>query len=290
MKITIPSPGWWPSGGAINSCARADQRRLQIALNFMRMAADNTYLVDKKTVHGPKIEELDIVLKELIIEGGEKVVIFSQWRLMAELVEGVLNKNGIGYVCLHGSVPSKQRKDLMSKFKDDPACKVFLSTDAGGVGLNLQSGSVVINMDIPWNPAVLEQRIGRVHRLGQSKTVRVINFVTTASIEERILDLLKFKKSLSTGVLDSGGEDVVMMGDSQLKRFMQSVETMTDKLEKTDQALESQERREAEQDETAARSEEQVGTKGAASAAAAGKQPAKGWNNSAAFLPVAHNS
>ena len=89
-------------------------------------------------MHGPKTEELDIVLKELIIEGGEKVVIFSQWLLMAELVEGVINKNGIGYACLHGGVPSKQRKDLMSKFKDDPACKVFLSTDAGGVGLNLQ--------------------------------------------------------------------------------------------------------------------------------------------------------
>ena len=262
----------------------ADQRRLQIALNFMRMAADNTYLVDKKTVHGPKTEELDIVLKELIIEGGEKVVIFSQWRRMAELVEGVLNKNGIGYVCLHGGVPSKQRKDLMAKFKDDPACKVFLSTDAGGVGLNLQSGSVVINMDIPWNPAVLEQRIGRVHRLGQSKTVRVINFVTTASIEERILDLLKFKKSLSTGVLDSGGEDVVMMGDSQLKRFMQSVETMTDKLEKADQALESQERQEAAQDETAARLKEQAEAKGAASAATGAEAAGKGLEQLGSLL------
>jgi len=105
----------------------------------------------------------------------------------------------MGYVHLNGSIPSKKRKDLMSRFREDPSCMVFLSTDAGGVGLNLQSGSVVINMDIPWNPAVLEQRIGRVHRLGQRKTVRVINFITSASIEERILDLLKFKKSLFAG-------------------------------------------------------------------------------------------
>jgi SNF2 family DNA or RNA helicase len=184
--------------------SEADQRRMQIALSMMRMAADNTYLVDKKTVHGPKLEELAVLLRELIIEGGEKVVIFSQWLRMTELVERVLAENGIAYVHLNGMVPSKDRKELMTRFREDRACMVFLSTDAGGVGLNLQSGSVVINMDIPWNPAILEQRIGRVHRLGQRRQVRVVNFVTKASIEERILDLLRFKNSLFAGALDEG--------------------------------------------------------------------------------------
>ena len=219
----------------------ADQRRLQIALNFMRMASDNTYLVDKKTVHGPKIEELEILLKEIVIEGGEKVVIFSQWLRMTELVERILERNNIGYVHLNGSVPSKQRGGLMQKFREDPECKAFLSTDAGGVGLNLQSGSVVINMDIPWNPAILEQRIGRIHRLGQRRTVRVINFVTSASIEENILDLLKFKKSLFAGALDTDGENIVMVGESQLKKFMQSVETITENIEKAEPAAQVEE-------------------------------------------------
>jgi SNF2 family DNA or RNA helicase len=218
----------------------ADQRRLMIALTKMRMAADNTYLVDKKTVHGPKIEELEIILEEVLGEGGDKVVIFSQWLRMTELVERILNRNKIGYVHLNGNVPTKQRKNLMVRFKEDPSCQVFLSSDAGGVGLNLQSGSVVINMDIPWNPAVLEQRIGRVHRLGQHKTVRVINFVSSASIEERILELLKFKKSLFAGVLDQDGENVVMIGESQLKRFMQSVETLAENLEKAGPSIEKQ--------------------------------------------------
>jgi SNF2 family DNA or RNA helicase len=222
----------------------ADQRRLRIALNYMRMAADNTYLVDRKTVHGPKIDELDILLKEIVIEGGEKAVIFSQWLRMNELVEQVLHKNGIRYVHLNGGIPSRQRKELMSRFKEDPDCMVFLSTDAGGVGLNLQSGSVVMNMDIPWNPAVLEQRVGRVHRLGQRKAVRVINFVTASSIEERILGLLKFKKSLFAGALDRDGEDVVMLGGSLLKRFMDSVETITADLPKTGPTLEDREERE----------------------------------------------
>lgn len=127
--------------------------------------------------------------------------------------------------------------------------------------MNLQSGSVVINIDIPWNPAILEQRIGRVHRLGQRRSVRVVNFVSKASIEERILDLLKFKKSLFSGALDEGGEDVVMIGESQIKRYMQTVEAATENLEKTDSLYEAEDqieetrdmeavdRKEAEQEE-----------------------------------------
>ena len=91
----------------------------------------------------------------------------------------------------------------MEKFRNDPACKVFLSTDAGGVGLNLQSASVVVNFEPPWNPARLEQRIGRVHRLGQSRPVHVIHMLTEKSIEERVWETLRLKKSLFAGVFDS---------------------------------------------------------------------------------------
>jgi len=210
---------------------------------------------------------MEELLKEVVIEGGEKAVIFSQWLRMTELVEHILQRNRIGYVHLNGSVPSKQRKGLMSQFREDPECKVFLSTDAGGVGLNLQSGSVVINMDIPWNPAVLEQRIGRSHRLGQHKTVRVMNFISSASIEERILGLLKFKRSLFAGALDQDGEDVVMLGESQMKRFMQSVEAVTENLQKSDPELELQKQKEEEQDIKAADEKEKAIEKGVAATA-----------------------
>jgi superfamily II DNA or RNA helicase len=236
----------------------ADQRRMQIALAMMRMAADNTYLVDHTTVHGPKIEELEILLKELVVEGGEKAVVFSQWLRMTELIENMLERNGIGYAHLNGGVPSKNRGALMKRFKEDPACKVFLSTDAGGVGLNLQSGSIVVNMDIPWNPAVLEQRIGRVHRMGQDRTVRVVNFVSRASIEERILELLRFKKSLFAGVLDEDGANVVMVGEVGMEKFIQSVEEAVAPLAPPDPELERQERIEAAADEQAAEMRERA--------------------------------
>jgi len=92
----------------------------------------------------------------------EKVVVFSQWERMTRLVRQELESRQVGYAYLHGGIPSRKRKPLLDDFRDNADCRVFLSTDAGGVGLNLQSASLLVNLDIPWNPAVLEQRIGRM--------------------------------------------------------------------------------------------------------------------------------
>lgn len=200
-----------------------DRKRLMIALNCMRMLADSTYILDEESRHDTKIDELMHILDDVFDTGTEKSVVFSQWERMTRLVQAQLESRGIGFVHLHGSVPSRKRAGLLSTFRDDPACRVFLSTDAGGVGLNLQSASIVVNLDLPWNPAVLEQRIGRVYRHGQGKPVSVVNLISRGSIEERMLDVLKFKSSLFSGVFD-GGETEVMMGESTFKRFMRDVE------------------------------------------------------------------
>jgi superfamily II DNA/RNA helicase len=96
----------------------------------------------------------------------------------------------------------------MARFRKDPDCRVFLSTDAGGVGLNLQAASAVVNFEPPWNPARLEQRIGRVHRLGQTHPVQVVHLLTEQSIEERVWETLKLKKALFTGLFDSTTDEV----------------------------------------------------------------------------------
>ncbi len=134
----------------------------------MRMLCNSTFLFDKKTNHSPKLEEFREIIRELAIEEGRKVVVFSEYERMTHLAGKELEKLGIGFVSLHGGVPSRKRGALMEKFRRDAECRVFLSTDAGGVGLNLQAASAVINFEPPWNPARLEQRIGRVHRLGQA--------------------------------------------------------------------------------------------------------------------------
>ena len=206
--------------------SETDQRILMIALQNMRMSCNSTYLLDKKTDYGIKADELISVLEEVFEQPDAKVVIFSQWLGTHEILLGRLKSSKRNYVLFHGRIPGPKRNDLIRQFKNNPDCQVFLSTDAGGVGLNLQNASVVINMDLPWNPAVLEQRIGRIHRLGQHRPVRVVNFVSQGTIEHGMLSLLSFKQSLFSGVLDKG-KDEVFLGGTRLKRFMDSVDNAT---------------------------------------------------------------
>ena len=201
-----------------------DQRRLQCALQNMRMACNSTFLLDHETDHGHKVDELMTLLDELFEDPSAKAVVFSQWLGTHELIQRRLAQRQWGHVLFSGSVPGDKRGALVAQFHDDPDCRLFLSTDAGGVGLNLQhAAAVVVNMDMPWNPAVLEQRIGRVHRMGQSRGVQVVNFIGQGSIEEGMLSVLAFKKSLFAGVLDGGEAEVFLQG-TRLSQFMKSVE------------------------------------------------------------------
>lgn len=206
--------------------SEADQRRLMIALQAMRMACDSTYLLDGTTDSGVKAGEVVALLGDLLETPETKVVIFSQWVRMHELLSRRLRARGWEHVVFHGSVPGPQRPALLARFREDPRCRAFLSTDAGGVGLNLQHATAVINVDLPWNPAVLEQRIGRVHRLGQRRPVQVVHLIAQGTIEEGMLSLLGFKRSLFAGVLD-GGETEVFLQGGRLQRFMESVEKVT---------------------------------------------------------------
>ncbi|MEH7879337.1 DEAD/DEAH box helicase [Rhizobium laguerreae] len=203
-----------------------DQRRLTCALQNMRMSCNSTYLLDQQTDHGVKADELAALLDELFADPEAKAVVFSQWTRTHDIVIRRLEARGIGYVSLHGGVPSEKRPALVERFRNDPTCRVFLSTDAGSTGLNLQNASTLVNMDLPWNPAILEQRIARIHRIGQARPVRVINFVSKGTIEEGMLSVLAFKRSLSAGILD-GGLGEISLGGSRLNRFMKEVENVT---------------------------------------------------------------
>jgi SNF2 family DNA or RNA helicase len=200
-----------------------ERQKLLINLNCMRMVCDSTYILNPHTNHGHKIKEITGIIEELTENPENKVVIFSQWKRMFELLIKELQKRKILYEYLNGDLPASQRKIIIEKFKEDPDVKIFLSTDAGGVGVNLQSANILINIDLPWNPAVLEQRIGRIYRLGQKKHINVFNFISKGTIEHRILYLLDFKKSVFTGVIEEEGKDEVM-----LEGFMDSVRALTE--------------------------------------------------------------
>jgi SNF2 family DNA or RNA helicase len=200
-----------------------DRKRLLLLLSQMRMVCDSTFILDQKSRHDTKIEEAINIVKELKENGGTKIVIFSQWERMTHLICSELDKLDIGYSNLNGNVSSVGRKELLERFTDDDHCLVFVSTDTGSVGLNLQMASVLINLDIPWNPSVLEQRIARIHRIGQQNNVQVINLIAEQTIEERMLSTLDFKSSVAQGVLDSGA-DTVFLDHKKVDKLMASVD------------------------------------------------------------------
>ncbi len=207
----------------------ADLQQIQLLLANMRMVCDSTFLIDKETNYSPKLYELRYVLEEQmgIQEGGKKIIIFSEWVTMLGLIGEMLNSIGITYVQLSGKVAVKNRQALVKKFEDDPSCQVFLSSEAGGVGLNLQMADTVINFELPWNPGKKNQRIGRIDRLGQrSKHLTVVNFITNDSIESRIADGLTLKQSLFDGVLNQGNRidsvDFSTKGRSQFLKQLDS--------------------------------------------------------------------
>jgi len=180
-----------------------DLLRLQKALLLARMNADSTFLVDK---HAPgfssKLERLQELLEELAAEDERKVVLFSEWTTMLTLIERQIKRLKLDYVRLDGSVPQKKRQQLVHQFQRDPTCRVFLTTNAGSTGLNLQAANTVINVDLPWNPSVLEQRIARAHRMGQKNPVQVYLLVTEGTIEEKLLATLSAKHDLALAALD----------------------------------------------------------------------------------------
>ena len=235
-----------------------DRKRILACLVNLRMICDSLFLFDKQTRLSPKLDEFAELLPELLGDpnpspgpsperGGEedpappsllgkgagrlgtphKAVVFSQWETMVFEAAKVLDSLGIGYAILHGGLSGKERKEALKHFAGDSACKVFLSTDAGGTGLNLQNADTVVNLELPWNPAVLEQRIARVHRMGQSQPVRVINFVTRGTIEERVLRTLNSKQALFDGLF-SGDDDDFAFEATNASGFLDAMRGLID--------------------------------------------------------------
>jgi len=169
-----------------------------------RSAADDAL---RATLSSPKLDEFREIVRRIAIDQGRRIVVFSQWRRMLKLahwaVTDVLAEHGLRGVFFTGHESQSRRTHNVVDFHDDPDTRILFASDAGGVGLNLQrAASCVVNLELPWNPAVLEQRIGRIYRIGQKDPIDVFKLVSTGSIEERIAGLVSDKRALFEGLFD----------------------------------------------------------------------------------------
>jgi superfamily II DNA or RNA helicase len=181
-----------------------------------------------KGLFAPKLSELRQLVRQIVLEQGRRVVVFSQWRRMlalahwavADLLAGERLRAGF----FTGAEGQRRRTQNIVEFHDDLSFRMLFTSDAGGVGLNLQrAANCVINLEIPWNPAVLEQRIGRIYRLGQKQPIDVYNLVCEAGIESRIAALVGSKQAFFKGLFD-GDSDTVDFG--QASNFLAKVQKL----------------------------------------------------------------
>ncbi len=224
-----------------------DLLRLRQALLMCRLSANSTFLVNKqKPAFSSKLERLTELFDQLFEESDRKVVLFSEWTGMLDLIEPLLTSRKLPFVRLDGSVPQARRAQLVNEFQTNPECKLFLTTNAGSTGLNLQAANTVINVDLPWNPAVLDQRIARAHRMGQSRPVQVFILITEGTLEESLLATIMNKRDLALAALDADSDvnQIVMKSNSEdLKRRLEillgaKADAPVDESQKLDRVIE----------------------------------------------------
>lgn len=211
---------------------KEEQERLMMYLLKARQACNAAELCDPKRGKqgSPKLDELEALVSEIAEEQSGKILIFSEWVKMLELASARLDRLGIRYEMLHGGIPTDKRPALLDRFRSDPEVRVLLSTDAGGVGLNLQAASFVVHLDLPWNPARLDQRSARAHRLGQTRGVLVTYLCSEAGIERGIEGTLGRKRAMRDAALEMTSQEEVIEVPSfsvfmrQMRQVLEQVE------------------------------------------------------------------
>ena len=157
-----------------------------------------------------KLERLLEMINE-ILEDGEKLLIFTQFKQMGDLLKFIIEKRyGFNVGWFHGGVPEKKRREIVDDFQSedlDSSPILILSLRAGGTGLNLTQASTVFHYDRWWNPAVEDQATDRAYRIGQEKNVNVYKFIALGTIEEKIDKMLEEKRNLADKILSSTGEN-----------------------------------------------------------------------------------
>lgn len=181
-------------------------------LSTLKQICDHPCLINKQFDEFYKHQsgkwDLFVELLQETRDSGQKLVVFSQYLDMLNLIEKYLKEQNIGFAGIRGS--TRNRKEMLDRFKQDPACVVFVaSLQAAGVGVDLVSASVVIHYDRWWNPARENQATDRVHRIGQNRGVQVFKLVTKNTIEEHIHKLIEKKQVLMEGVIEFTDQDQI---------------------------------------------------------------------------------
>jgi len=160
-------------------------------------------------------------LTDVILAGGESMLVFTQYTQMATLLQSHLDARGIGSLFLHGGVPVRRREEMVQRFQAGEVPVFLLSLKAGGTGLTLTRATHVLHYDRWWNPAVEDQATDRAYRIGQDRPVQVHRLIAEGTLEDRIAALLETKRELADAVVGSGEGWIAELSDAELASLVE---------------------------------------------------------------------
>lgn len=184
-------------------------------LMYLRECCNSPRLLNPDLLENGKVNEIVEVIEQFSSE--HKIVVFSQWTKFLDLLAEELKVRGHNFVSIRGDVSEEQRDKNVQALTNDPYTRILLSSDAGGMGINLQAADVLIHCDLLWNPQKMTQREGRVHRIGQTKTVNVITIMTEDTVEAKVYNLLISKSELFDKVIE--GSENITIDRSMIKKI-----------------------------------------------------------------------
>jgi len=159
-----------------------------------------------------------LLLSQLASDGREKLIVFTHFRATLELLADLLRGMGVDFVIYHGQLPRADKDDVIRRFEQ--SAQVLLSTEAAGEGRNLQFCRLMLNFDLPWNPQRIEQRVGRIHRVGQTRPVEIFNLAAEGTVEDYILEILDRKLNMFELVI---GEMDMILGHLEDERDFEDI-------------------------------------------------------------------
>ena len=159
-------------------------------------------------------------LSDVILAGGESMLVFTQYKQMGALLQQHLDARGIGSAFLHGGVPVPRREEMVARFQAGEVPVFLLSLKAGGTGLTLTRATHVLHYDRWWNPAVEDQATDRAYRIGQDRPVQVHRLIAEGTLEDRIAALLETKRELADAVIGSGEGWIAELSDAELAELV----------------------------------------------------------------------
>ncbi len=192
---------------------------LSLITRLRQLCCHPAMFIDDYTGGSGKMDQLMELLHESI-SSGHKILLFSQYTSMLDLIRQELIKDQIGFAYLDGSVPGRKRKDIIHRFNHEDIPIFLISLKAGGTGLNLTSADLVIHFDPWWNPAVEDQATDRAYRIGQEKNVQVFKMITKGTIEEKIYEIQERKKKLANLIIDAGENFITTLSVDEIKELL----------------------------------------------------------------------